>query len=75
MQRPSQESDGPEVEAINRSLALVLLTDGQTVPVVSWFRDGDDCDPMDAESCVCGPDADGKWLTVDLTMFHQARTQ
>ncbi len=63
------------VEAVNRKLRLALLTDGQMIPVLSWFLNGEDCDPFDAESCVCGPDDDGKWHCVDLSDFQEAKTQ
>lgn len=60
-----------EVDLINRKRGIAVLSDGQEVPIVHWVA-GDpifDGDPEFAVSCVCGPDFDGKWYSVDLAAF------
>lgn len=55
------------VEALNRSLRIILLDDGKTYPITNWFDSrGNDCDPDEAEFAVAGPDSNGKWYTIEL---------
>ena len=55
------------VEAINRTTSIAVLNDGQLIPITNWLLDGEDCEPEDAMSCVCGPCSKGKWYVVDLS--------
>jgi hypothetical protein len=61
-----------EVMAVHRLLRQALLSNEMTVPVTHWFgRDGNDCDPINAVTCVCGMDGVG-WFSVDLENFCSA---
>jgi hypothetical protein len=55
------------VEAINRTTCLAVLNDGQVIPITNWYENGEDGEPDDATSCVCGPCNRGKWYVVDLS--------
>jgi len=45
---------------------IALFGDDLILPVTDWFdKDGEDCDPEDACSCVCGCDELG-WVAIDL---------
>ena len=64
------------VEAINKSLELVLMFGGSTVPITNWLDDqGEECDADDAVFAVCGPDSEGCWHTLDLCDFEIVTTQ
>lgn len=63
-----------EVSTINRRLGIAILSDGQEVPVTTWVNGNGECDPNDAIACVCGPDFDGNWYSVDLSAFESATT-
>ena len=64
------------VEAINRKLALCLMSGGSTVPITTWLNDdGQECDPDEAVMAVAGPAADGRWHTLDLSEFDEVETQ
>ena len=59
-----------DVDMIHRGRSVAILSDGQEIPVTTWIgADGVECNPLDAVSCVCGPDFDGKWYAVNLAMF------
>lgn len=59
-----------QVSAINKSLGVAILSDGQEVPITNFIdRYGDPCDEQDAVVIVCGPDFDGKWYAADLVEF------
>lgn len=61
------------VEAINRTLGVVLMVGGSTVPVTNWLDDdGEECDAQDAVMAVAGPSIDGRWHTLDLAEFEAA---
>jgi hypothetical protein len=53
----------------------VVIMNGQRVPITKYFgasgkipEDGSDVDGFDwVRTVVAGPDADGKWLTVEVT--------
>jgi hypothetical protein len=56
--------------------AVALTEDGQELPITNAFDGyGDDCDIEDAVACVAGPDRDGMWLQIDLTMFDRVKLQ
>jgi hypothetical protein len=63
------------VEAVNRQRGVVLLDDGQIVPVAAWFvsRDGAaiPCEASEATIALAGPDQDGKWRSVALELFDR----
>lgn len=48
---------------------VVILTDGQRVPIMNYFSKKEPCDQWSdwAETVVAGPDADGNWLVVAVT--------
>lgn len=59
-----------EIEALNRSLRIILLDDGRTCPITNWFDNhGNDCGPDIAEFAVAGPDSNGKWYTIELGQY------
>ncbi len=64
------------VEAINRSLSIVLMVGGSTVPITNWLdEDGEDCAEEDAVMAVAGPDCEGRWHTIGLDEFENVTTQ
>lgn len=63
---PSASTISPElgIDAVNMTLALALLSDGTTVPIVRGEdRDGDECGLCDdgLYCFVCGSDWTGWW--------------
>lgn len=64
-----------EVTAINRGQSIALLSDGQTIPITTWLDADGECGAGTATTCVCGPDASGRWYAVDLAGFDDAVTQ
>lgn len=63
------DTEDLDVYQIHRLLRIAVLTDDTQVPVTNWFdRNGDECDPLVAVTCVCGKDGVG-WFGVDLTKF------
>ena len=63
----------PEVLLVHKLLRKAYLSDDSSVPVTHWFgRDGNECDPMVAVSCVCGDDVIG-WFAIDLEAFGPAQ--
>ena len=68
------------VEAINRSLGLVLMVGGKTWPVETWLDDdGEECDEPDAAFAIVGPCHDETrpefWVTLDLSAFETVTPQ
>jgi hypothetical protein len=66
----------PDVQAVSRSLALALNTNGESLPITNWFvgdGDGWPSDSDEADQAVAGPDREGKWYRIDLTMFTESR--
>lgn len=62
-----------EVVAVHFGIQKAFLSDDRTVPVTHWFdRDGWDCDPRNAATCVCGADGIG-WFAIDLVNFGPAQ--
>ena len=60
-----------EVEAIQRSRGLAVLTGGEFVPITTWLDDqGDECGEESAVVAVAGPDVAGDWWTIDLREFE-----
>lgn len=64
-----------EVTAINRGQSIALLSDGQTIPITTWLDADGECGAGTATTCVCGPDAGGRWYAVDLAGFDDTVTQ
>lgn len=62
------------VVAINLGLRMVILDDGQVLPMSDFFCRGEDCEPDDASACVAGPDKHGNWFAVDLTGYEVKKT-
>ena len=66
----------PDVFAVNRTLALALMEDDETVPITNWYDDeGEECESGDAIVCVAGPTKEGQWLRIDLTEFGEGSVQ
>ena len=68
------------VEAINRSLGLVLMVGGKTWPVETWLDDdGEECAEPDAAFAIVGPCHDEAttefWVTLDLSKFETVTSQ
>ena len=63
------------ITAINRSLCMAIMSDGQQLPITNWINADGVCDPEDALAFVCGPDANGKWHMDDVQSFETARVQ
>jgi hypothetical protein len=62
-----------EVDAVNRKDALLLLSNGRTVPVTNWFDiTGEECEPFDAVTAVGG--SDNQWFSVILSYFEPETT-
>lgn len=70
------QDDEPDVQLVNVTARLAMLTDGSFVPIVALFdSDGDVTeDPEAARSAYCGPDPTGKWFAFDLRAFAKQRT-
>lgn len=65
-----------DVSMLSRSLRLAIMDNGESIPVVQWVDgDGEDCGPDDGVVCVAGPDAAGKWHTIDLTQLERTVLQ
>lgn len=65
-----------EVSCVSRCSLVVVMEDGQELPVVDAFDDnGDNCDIDDAVVCVAGPDADGLWVTIDFREMKKVPVQ
>jgi hypothetical protein len=65
-----------DVAMVHVGRAVALTEDGQELPITNAFDDdGDDCDLADAVTCVAGPDRDGMWLTINLTMLERVTLQ
>lgn len=62
-----------DVHAINRAEAIILLDDGQVLPIVLWIDEDGPCEPEEAAAAVAGPDGEGRWFSVNLTKFEPAR--
>ena len=54
-------------EAMSREHRIAILSDGQILKITYWANNGEECDPMEATDCVCGPCKDGLWYVLDLT--------
>lgn len=62
-----------EVDCLHRGRSIAVLSDGQEIPIVSWFGPGAlPVNPDDALSCVAGPDFDGQWYAIALGEFTGA---
>lgn len=60
-----------EVEAIQRSRGVAILTGGEFVPISQWIgADGSDCEEQCAVVAVAGPDVAGKWWTINLQEYQ-----
>ena len=61
-----------DVEAINIAGRMVLLTDGQTIPITTLLDDFNEetDDEDDAAFLVAGPDARGKWWRIECDAFE-----
>lgn len=68
-------SDDREVQLINRQLEIAVLTNGQIIPITNWLDEDGDCDKAFAVTCVCGPCFSGKWYSVNLQYYENARVQ
>ena len=61
-----------DVEAVNLTQGLVLLSDGSTLPITNRFVNGEEVSDADGRAItavVAGPDTAGKWWTVDMGDF------
>jgi len=68
------------VEAINRSLGVVLMVGGKVWPVSCWLdENGDDCSEPEAIFAIVGPCSDATrsefWVTLELSEFETVPTQ
>ena len=63
-----------KVEAMSYEQNVAFLSDGQIIKITNWFDNGEECDPLEATACVCGPCKDGLWYTLDLTKFQTVET-
>lgn len=62
-----------EVEAVSRTCAMVILTNGERLTITNWLDfDGDECAAEDAVVAVAGPDEHGFWFAIDLSAFEPA---
>jgi hypothetical protein len=60
-----------DVEAINRSEKIALLSTDETIPIPDWYEMGGyNCDPSEAVTCVAGPCSNGKWYSIDLRQYE-----
>lgn len=65
-----------EISHLNRSQEIVLTDSGEILPITHWLGiEGRPSDPDLAVACVAGPDAAGKWHSIDLSEFETARMQ
>ena len=65
-----------EVACVNCEKRVAITEDGQELPVTNLFdSDGDECEPDEAVACVAGPDKDGLWLSIDLTVMEKVPLQ
>jgi hypothetical protein len=63
-----------DVEAVNRTHAVVILDTGEEIAVTNWLDDcGDECTSDDATVAVAGPDKLGRWYAIDLSAFEPVR--
>lgn len=68
-------SDTPEVIGIHYGDKVAVLDCNCIVPVTHWFDwQGFDCEPDDAETCVCG-DEDHGWFVVELDQLEPVMVQ
>lgn len=60
-----------DIDAFHRKNKAAFTTDGQVLPITTWFDDcGDECGPFDHPvAAVAGPDDDGLFWSIDLTEF------
>jgi hypothetical protein len=67
----------PLVARVHRDEAWALTMDGQQLPITDWVdRDGVvGCEPDEAAFCVAGPDAHGKWWTIDCRRLERVTLQ
>ena len=62
-----------DIHAVNRHRGWAATVQGERLPVTNWMDgDGDNCSAIDAVVAVAGPDASGKWHTIDLREFESA---
>jgi hypothetical protein len=54
------------VTLVFKDLNVAMLNDNSFVPITSWYNADGECDASEATACVCGPTAEGKWISVDL---------
>ena len=60
-----------DVDAVNRTDAIAILSSGGAIPITNWLdASGDECEADDAMVAVAGPDADGRWFSIDLSNFE-----
>lgn len=69
------------VEAINRETCEAILSDGQVIPITSWIgadlKTGETCEvnsPLMAVAAAAGPDAAGKWYSINLDDYSHTVT-
>lgn len=61
-----------KVDAINRVMALASLSNGEVIPVTTWFGpDGEESGADEATAAVAGPSADGAWFAIKLVEYEQ----
>ena len=67
---PKPEAHTPTVGAVNRAKNIAIISDGESADIVCYFdTDGNECDSIDAVSCVAH-DAFGLWYSIDLSKFE-----
>lgn len=70
----ADDRDQPGIECLERYTRMAVTTDGHKVLLMRFFdRDGNDCKPEWARSCV-GKDRIGRWWSIDLNEFQEQRS-
>ena len=65
------------VDGFHRSGEYAVLTNDEVLPVTQWLdRYEEECGPFDNPvAAVAGPDARGKWWSIELSQYEQAVMQ
>lgn len=58
------------IAMVNIEQALFVDVDDQVYPIVSWWKDGEECEPDEATVAVAGDELRGRWFTIRLSQFH-----
>ena len=66
-----------EVDGFHRKGEYAVLTNGEFLLVTQWVgKYQEDCGPFDNPvAAVAGPDARGKWWSIDLSQYEPVVTQ